>query len=174
MVSAPYSQESAAAAATIPPNTVNPVTKALSDVSEKYAAEREKRARPDGLSQYIDLSKSDKFKQFQADNWVDYKAINTQDPPLKDGSFHKFLILGAGYGGLLFATRLVQAGISAKDIFGWWTLQEALAGPGTGIGTLESCAILRATFICLCLRRWTICLSTSTHMVLSSGNMPTA
>ena len=116
MVNAPYSQESAAAAATIPPNIANPVTKALSDVSEKYAAERDKRARPDGLAQYIDLSKSDKFKQFQADNWVDYKAINTQDPPLKNGSTHKFLILGAGYGGLLFATRLVQAGISAKDI----------------------------------------------------------
>ena len=119
MVSAPYNKGTVVAVATAPPqaDTINPAAKAISsDIFQKYTAERDKRIRSDGLAQYIDLSKSDKFKQLQADNWVDYKALNTQDPPLQDGSSYKFLILGAGYGGLLFATQLIQAGISAKDI----------------------------------------------------------
>ena len=114
MADASHTQETVVAATTSV--TVDPVTIPLSEISQKYATEREKRLRPDGLAQYIDLSKSVKFKKFQADKWINYKALNAQDPPLKDGSSHKFLILGAGYGGLLFAVRLIQAGIAAEDI----------------------------------------------------------
>ena len=87
-----------------------------SAIRQKYREEREKRLRADGLAQYIDLTKSEKFKHFQEDPWVDHEALNAQDLPLKDDQAYKFLILGAGYGGLLFAVRLIQAGFKADDI----------------------------------------------------------
>ncbi|KAJ7096281.1 hypothetical protein C8R44DRAFT_835126 [Mycena epipterygia] len=40
----------------------------------------------------------------------------TKTPPLKDGDTVKFLVFGAGYDGLLFAVRLVQAGFRVADI----------------------------------------------------------
>jgi hypothetical protein len=85
-------------------------------VQQKYAEERTKRLRPDGASQYIDLSRSDKFKHFQDDPWVDPNAPEVGVPALTDGSNCKFLILGAGYGGLVSAIRLIQAGINVDDI----------------------------------------------------------
>lgn len=83
-------------------------------IQQRYTEEREKRLRADGVSQYIDLSKSEKFKHFQDDIWVDPNV-----PPysaLEDGSRHEFLILGAGFGGLTFAIRLIEAGMKADDI----------------------------------------------------------
>ncbi|KAH0534210.1 hypothetical protein FGG08_007198 [Glutinoglossum americanum] len=84
-------------------------------VQQKYAQEREKRLRADGNEQYIDLSYSDKFKHFRDDPWVDPDA-----PPaganVPSGSRYKVLILGAGFGGLLSAVRLIEAGIDVNDI----------------------------------------------------------
>jgi cation diffusion facilitator CzcD-associated flavoprotein CzcO len=82
---------------------------------QKYAKERTKRLRPDGLSQYIDLATSDKFQKFQEDPWLDPHPPNSI-PPLKNGDHSRFLIIGAGFGGLLFAVRLIEAGITASDI----------------------------------------------------------
>ncbi|EUC48768.1 hypothetical protein COCMIDRAFT_23539 [Bipolaris oryzae ATCC 44560] len=50
------------------------------------------------------------------DIWVDHDALNNSNSPVRDGGFYDVLILGAGYGGLLFAARLIQAGISAENI----------------------------------------------------------
>jgi hypothetical protein len=85
-------------------------------VQQKYIEERTKRLRSDGTSQYIDLSRSDKFKHFQDDPWIDPNAPEVGVPALTDGSSCKFFILGAGYGGLVFAIRLIQAGINVDDI----------------------------------------------------------
>lgn len=79
----------------------------------KYAEERNKRVKDEGLNQYIDLIKSDKFKHYSEDPWID-RSIPGKRPP-KDTC--KTLILGAGYGALLFAARLVDAGFDPKDIF---------------------------------------------------------
>lgn len=87
-----------------------------SDVEQKYAEERDKRLRGDGLAQFIDPSSSNELRHFIDDPWVDHQALNSQEAPLKDGSQCKFLILGAGYGGLLFAVRLIDAGFKAEDI----------------------------------------------------------
>ncbi|EEB91388.1 hypothetical protein MPER_10257, partial [Moniliophthora perniciosa FA553] len=50
------------------------------------------------------------------DIWVDHAALNAQKSPLEDGTSIKALVLGAGYGGLFFAARLIQAGFSPNDI----------------------------------------------------------
>jgi hypothetical protein len=89
---------------------------AAMQVQQKYIEERTKRLRSDGTSQYIDLSRSDKFKHYQDDPWVDVNAPEVGVPALTDGSSCKFLILGAGYGGLVLAIRLIQAGINVDDI----------------------------------------------------------
>ena len=89
----------------------------IEQIQQQYAQERDKRLRfrPEGSKQYTDIFHSSKFAHFQENPWVD------SDPPqpqadLKDGSRTKFLIIGAGYGGLMFAVRLVQAGFNADDI----------------------------------------------------------
>ncbi|KAJ7802488.1 hypothetical protein B0H14DRAFT_3113609 [Mycena olivaceomarginata] len=77
-----------------------------------YIEERNKRARANGLSQFVRLADSTQFNHLQDDPWVDHAA---------DGDDIKFLVLGAGYGGLLFAVHLIEAGFSAADIrmAGW-------------------------------------------------------
>ena len=89
---------------------------AAMQIQQKYSEERAKRVREDGLSQYVDLSRSDKFRHFQDDPWIDHNAPDAGVPVLTDGASCKYLILGAGFGGLVFAVRLTQAGISANDI----------------------------------------------------------
>ncbi|CAK5265658.1 unnamed protein product [Mycena citricolor] len=83
---------------------------------QKYIEERNKRLRADGASQFVRLSTSDAYKHLEADPWVDHAALNAAPHVLTDGESVKFLILGAGYGGLVFAARLVQAGFSPSDI----------------------------------------------------------
>jgi hypothetical protein len=85
-------------------------------IQQKYSDERIKRLRPDGLSQYIDLSGSAKFKHFEDDPWIDPHAPEGGVPALTDGSRCRFLILGAGFGGLTFAVRLMQAGFNVDNI----------------------------------------------------------
>ena len=88
----------------------------IAQAQERYGEERAKRLRTDGNSQYIDISLSDKFRHFIDDPWV------KKEQPVKDArdllpeGRTKVLILGAGFGGLLHAVRLIQAGISASDI----------------------------------------------------------
>ncbi|KAJ7205318.1 pyridine nucleotide-disulfide oxidoreductase-like protein [Mycena rebaudengoi] len=85
-------------------------------VQQKYLEERNKRLRPDGVGQFLKLVDSTQFKHLQEDPWVDHAAMNAQSPPISDGDDWKFVILGAGYGGLLFAVRLIEAGFKAADI----------------------------------------------------------
>lgn len=51
------------------------------------------------------------------DPWADHDALNARDPPaLGDGQRVKVVILGGGFGALITAVRLIQAGLAAKDI----------------------------------------------------------
>ncbi|KAJ6624919.1 hypothetical protein B0H10DRAFT_2212336 [Mycena sp. CBHHK59/15] len=88
----------------------------FSDTCKKYAEEREKRVRAEGTTQFVELHKSPEYAYMQEDPWADHVALNAQSPPLKDGDAVKFLVLGVGFGGLLFAVRLIQAGFSAGDV----------------------------------------------------------
>ena len=97
-------------------DTRNAQAAAAMQIQRKYSEERNKRIRPEGTAQYVDLSRSEKFKQFQDDPWIDPNALEAADPALSDGSRCTILILGAGFGGLIFAVRLLQAGFSVDDI----------------------------------------------------------
>ncbi|KAL0938512.1 Pentalenolactone D synthase [Colletotrichum truncatum] len=85
-------------------------------LNKKYTEEKEKRQRADGNAQYIELESTERFRKLAEDPWVDHAKLNAQPPSLKDGDEVKILILGAGYGGLLYAIRFIQAGFRAEDI----------------------------------------------------------
>ena len=86
------------------------------EIQKKYAAERKKRIKTEGSAQYLELATSDRFSHMQDDPWVDLEpAIASVDSVVPDGRC-KFLISGAGFGGLTFAVRLIEAGVDANDI----------------------------------------------------------
>ncbi|KAK3326138.1 pyridine nucleotide-disulfide oxidoreductase-like protein [Apodospora peruviana] len=107
---------------------------ALYTAQQKYAQEASKRLRPEGASQFVQLKNADssRIRSLEADPWADHAALNAKPAAVKDGATYKFVIAGAGYGGLLFAVRLIQAGLASgpEDIrlidaaggFGgtWW------------------------------------------------------
>ncbi|KAK7043893.1 hypothetical protein VNI00_008059 [Paramarasmius palmivorus] len=85
-------------------------------IQQKYEEERAKRLRhSQGLGQFVDIHASE-YSHLADDIWADHAALNARATPLKDGDSPKVLILGAGYGGLYFAVRLIQAGFKAEDI----------------------------------------------------------
>jgi hypothetical protein len=92
----------------------------ITATQQKYAEEADKRLRPDGLAQYVELKDAefDRFKALGQDPWVNHAALNAQGSAVKDGEKYKFAVLGAGYAGLLFAVRLLQSGAAkgADDI----------------------------------------------------------
>jgi hypothetical protein len=82
-------------------------------IHQRYAEEREKRTRPDGLDQYIDPTLSGKFQHYIRDPWLDERS---ETVTLNDGDECKYLIVGAGFGGLLFACSLIKAGVDPEEI----------------------------------------------------------
>lgn len=87
-------------------------------LNKKYLEEKDKRQRVDGLAQNEELEESESFKlsSLADDPFVDHDALNAQQQPLEDGQQVQVIILGAGFGGILFAARLVEAGIKPEDI----------------------------------------------------------
>lgn len=90
----------------------------IAKAAQKYAEEAAKRRRADGLAQFQELhySNDERLRQMAADPWADHKALDARPEPLKSGDRVKFLILGAGIGGILAAVRLIQNGFSADEI----------------------------------------------------------
>ncbi|OMC43021.1 NAD(P)/FAD-dependent oxidoreductase [Mycobacterium sp. IS-1264] len=87
---------------------------------QKYAAERARRLRPDGIAQYVEIA--GEFARFGDDPWVDGKFARE---PLHDQV--DVAIIGAGFGGLLTGARLRQLGVEsvrlidrAADVGGTW------------------------------------------------------
>lgn len=101
-------------------------------VKEKYDQERFRRYRADGSAQFVDATRSEKFKHFAADPWYDPSLPprgRQHIPPAAaaDEEHAKFLIIGSGFGALLFAARLIDSGgVDAGDI----TLVDASNGYG--------------------------------------------
>lgn len=86
----------------------------------KYAWERRRRLRPDGIAQYVEVAGS--FARFAEDPWADRQ--HTRDP-LTDTV--DVAVIGAGFGGLLTAARLREHGVhsvrlidKAADVGGTW------------------------------------------------------
>lgn len=92
----------------------------LDGLRDKYARERERRLRPDGIAQYIEMS--GRFAGFATDPWVDPEF---RREPISDEV--DVAIIGAGFGGLLTAARLRDLGVEsvrlidkAADVGGAW------------------------------------------------------
>ena len=71
----------------------------------------------------------------------------------------QMLVLGAGFGGLPYAVRMVAL-VSDLSTFVLSIVQAASVAPGTGIDTRDSCAILKVTVACRCWRRLSTYLGT--------------
>ncbi|KAI1122510.1 hypothetical protein F5Y10DRAFT_72409 [Nemania abortiva] len=90
----------------------------FAQVQQKYAEEAQKRVKAEGLAQFQELaqSDSDRLRHLADDIWADHVALDAQTPPLSAGDCPKFLIAGAGIGGILAAVRLIQQGFTADQI----------------------------------------------------------
>jgi cation diffusion facilitator CzcD-associated flavoprotein CzcO len=89
-------------------------------LAEKYRIEREKRLRPEGMEQYVDLGKV--FTNYVEDPHVEPGF--TRDPIEADADV---LVVGAGFSGMLTAVHLRMAGVEdvrivekAGDFGGTW------------------------------------------------------
>jgi cation diffusion facilitator CzcD-associated flavoprotein CzcO len=87
---------------------------------QKYAFERDRRLRPDGIAQYVEIAGP--FAGFANDPWCDPDF--TRDPLSDDVDV---AIVGAGFGGLLIGARLRDLGVQsvrlidkAADVGGTW------------------------------------------------------
>jgi cation diffusion facilitator CzcD-associated flavoprotein CzcO len=87
---------------------------------EKYLAERDRRLRPDGIGQYVEVKAE--FSRYVDDPYV--KPGFTRDPVF---DHVEFAIIGGGFGGLLMGARLREAGFeslrmveAAGDFGGTW------------------------------------------------------
>ncbi|KAH8162717.1 hypothetical protein CIB48_g5538 [Xylaria polymorpha] len=90
----------------------------FAEIQQKYAVEAQKRVKAEGLSQFQALSQSnsDRLRHLVDDVWADHAALDAQPSPINAGDFPKFLIAGAGIGGIVAAVRLIQQGFTADQI----------------------------------------------------------
>ncbi|KMU79090.1 LOW QUALITY PROTEIN: cyclohexanone 1,2-monooxygenase [Coccidioides immitis RMSCC 3703] len=67
------------------------------------------------MAQYINLTTTENqsLKRLLEDKWDDGSAPSMT---LEEGAHYKIIIVGAGYGGILFAVRLLDAGFKPEDI----------------------------------------------------------
>ncbi|KAK7180426.1 FAD/NAD(P)-binding domain-containing protein [Paraphaeosphaeria sporulosa] len=84
-------------------------------VQQRYGEEAAKRMRQDGNSQFVDVSLDGKFASFLSDPWVEKDMVKDVRAMFPNNEC-QVLILGAGFGGLLSAIRMVEVGIRPEDI----------------------------------------------------------
>lgn len=100
-----------------PSNAAKSLGVADSDTMSRYATERDKRLREDGDSQFIRLHQSSRFIHMTHDPWLPADgSVAGQRLSEREELHFRFVLKGAGYGGLLYAARLVEAGYNANDI----------------------------------------------------------
>lgn len=87
----------------------------VTQMKARYEDERKKRLRNEGNSQFIEIAKSAQYERFADDPWVDPAAVQPLQARFPDNR-SEMLIIGAGWGGIQNAVRMVEAGIPAKDI----------------------------------------------------------
>ncbi|ETS85333.1 hypothetical protein PFICI_03358 [Pestalotiopsis fici W106-1] len=85
---------------------------------QKYAEETAKRTRADGMAQYQQLQNSseDRLRKLADDPWADHDALDKLPRVIKSEDRVKFLIVGAGMGGIVNAVKLIKAGLPADQI----------------------------------------------------------
>jgi hypothetical protein len=89
----------------------------FAEAEKRYEAERAKRLRPDGMAQYLDVGNDPKFRHFAADPLAapDNKYVQ-QAVPISHGGHSKVLVVGSGFGSMLYTVRLIEkAGFKIED-----------------------------------------------------------
>lgn len=87
----------------------------LASMKSRYEEERQKRLRSDGNTQFIEPAKSAQYDRFTNDPWVDPAAVQSLRAKFPNQK-SEILIIGAGWGGIQIAVRMIEAGIPASDI----------------------------------------------------------
>ncbi|KAL2825796.1 hypothetical protein BDW59DRAFT_179772 [Aspergillus cavernicola] len=89
----------------------------LTTVRQRYTEEANKRLRPEGTSQFLQLNSADeeRLRALAEDPWVDHAALNAKASPIENHGTYRFFVLGAGFGGLQYAVRLLEDGIATAD-----------------------------------------------------------
>ncbi|KAK1622638.1 hypothetical protein BDP81DRAFT_507213 [Colletotrichum phormii] len=88
----------------------------LEAVRRKYAEEA-KRLRPEGSAQFQPLNEAseDRLHSLLEDPWADHAVLNTKPSPFRNARHTRFFVLGAGFGGLLYAVNLIKSGVATAD-----------------------------------------------------------
>ena len=91
--------------------------KKVDAIRERYTAEANKRQRPEGLGQFLQLTETDEKRLYDLaeDPWADHKLLNSQKSPIENNGIYRFLIVGTGFGGLQFAANLIEAGVARTN-----------------------------------------------------------
>lgn len=87
-------------------------------IQERYAIERKKRVLLNAVAQYDDIANSTKFSRLADNPWTETEHSYTPDnAPIHNNGHCKVVIVGTGYGGLLFAVRFIlEAGFKPEDV----------------------------------------------------------
>jgi ssRNA-specific RNase YbeY (16S rRNA maturation enzyme) len=85
---------------------------------QKYVLEAAKRMREEGTKQFEQLhfSDNDRLRSLADDVWADHAALDALPLPVDEGGSVKFLIQGAGMGGIVMAIKLIKKGFSADQM----------------------------------------------------------
>ncbi|KAL6233062.1 hypothetical protein BDW75DRAFT_232288 [Aspergillus navahoensis] len=86
-------------------------------IEHRYEKERENQLQHRGRIPYVDLLTSERFQKFVRDPWINDDSRSAASTELLSQKFTGVLIVGAGFGGLLFAVRLIESGAyTAEEI----------------------------------------------------------
>lgn len=91
----------------------------LATIRKRYAEEAQKRLRPEGLAQFLPLKQAqeERLRSLSDDPWVDHSDLNAKPSPITSNATYKFFVLGAGFGGLVYAVQAIESGLAtAEDI----------------------------------------------------------
>jgi hypothetical protein len=96
-------------------STVDP--EKLATVRRRYEQEARKRYRPEGLAQFEPLKNNheERLRALSEDPFVDHAALNDKPPPIVSDQTYKFFMLGAGFGGLVYAVQIIESGLATAD-----------------------------------------------------------
>ena len=89
----------------------------LAAVRKRYAEEAQRRLRPEGLAQFLPLKDAheERLRSLSDDPWADHSALNAKPSPINVNATYKFFVLGAGFGGLVYAVRLIESGLATAN-----------------------------------------------------------
>jgi hypothetical protein len=99
-------------------NTVIESNESAIPAEQKYFLEAAKRKREEGSKQYEQLhfSEDNRLRSLADDVWADHGALDALPMPIGEGDHVKFLILGAGMGGIVMAIKLIKKGFNPDQL----------------------------------------------------------